>query len=267
MEAGNSEIQEQASADSKNNESGGQIEDQSIAFEKVLNDSLLNQTEEFNKEANSDSDGDIFYDACDVYILDQIQDEIKRESEVSELYETVRDDEFRTTLPAYKSEGKFSLLKIIKDAIGKDITRFCVPVYFNEPISMLQKVSEIMVNSDLMEKASAEKDSLMRLAYVAAFSVGQYGYTTSRTTKPFNPILGETYEYLGKGFKLFAEQVSHHPPVSALHVESKEYTIQMNTMMSTHFWGKSLEFKPQGEAHVWFHDTGDHFLISRPNTS
>jgi hypothetical protein len=33
---------------------------------------------------------------------------------------------------------------VIKDAVGKDLSRFCVPVYFNEPISMLQKVSEAM---------------------------------------------------------------------------------------------------------------------------
>ena len=34
--------------------------------------------------------------------------------------------------------------KILKDALGKDLTRFCVPVYINEPVSMVQKVAEIM---------------------------------------------------------------------------------------------------------------------------
>ena len=29
--------------------------------------------------------------------------------------------------------------KVLKDMIGKDITKFAVPVHFNEPISMLQK--------------------------------------------------------------------------------------------------------------------------------
>ncbi len=46
--------------------------------------------------------------------------------------------EFRTTLPALKPpDQKISVWKVIKDAIGKDLSRFCVPVYFNEPISML----------------------------------------------------------------------------------------------------------------------------------
>jgi len=48
------------------------------------------------------------------------------------------DVEYRTILPALKPpDQKVSVWKVIKDAIGKDLSRFCVPVYFNEPISML----------------------------------------------------------------------------------------------------------------------------------
>jgi oxysterol-binding protein 1 len=51
----------------------------------------------------------------------------------------------RMTLPHLKDPGnKPSVFKILKDAVGKDLSRFCVPVYFNEPVSMVQKVSEIM---------------------------------------------------------------------------------------------------------------------------
>lgn len=45
---------------------------------------------------------------------------------------------FRDELPYLKDPNiKPSLWKILKDAIGKDLSRFCVPVYFNEPISMV----------------------------------------------------------------------------------------------------------------------------------
>jgi hypothetical protein len=37
-----------------------------------------------------------------------------------------------------------SVWKVLKDAVGKDLSKFCVPVYYNEPISMVQKVAEIM---------------------------------------------------------------------------------------------------------------------------
>jgi len=41
--------------------------------------------------------------------------------------------------------------------------------------------------------------------------------------KPFNPLLGETFEYEQDGFRLLLEQVSHHPPISALHCEHEKY--------------------------------------------
>ena len=55
--------------------------------------------------------------------------------------------------------------------IGQDITKISMPVTFNEPISMLQKVAEIMEYQDLLIKANQQQDSIMRLAYVAAIRV------------------------------------------------------------------------------------------------
>ena len=33
--------------------------------------------------------------------------------------------------------------------------------------------------------------------------------------KPFNPILGETYQCWINGCPFYAEQISHHPPISS----------------------------------------------------
>ena len=60
------------------------------------------------------------------------------------------------------------------------------------------------------------------MAHVAAFTVSAYSTTAIRTGKPFNPLLGETYECDrtdDKGFRLITEQVSHHPPMLAQYVE------------------------------------------------
>lgn len=42
--------------------------------------------------------------------------------------------------------------------------------------------------------------------------------------KPFNPILGETFEFVSKDWRYMSEQVSHHPPITAYHVEGKGFT-------------------------------------------
>lgn len=52
----------------------------------------------------------------------------------------ISDYEEREELPWLKPPNqKASIFKVLKDMIGKDITKFAVPVHFNEPLSMLQK--------------------------------------------------------------------------------------------------------------------------------
>lgn len=69
----------------------------------------------------------------------------------------------------------------------------------------------------------------MRMAYVMAFAVSSYSSTINRVKKPFNPILGETFELAALGYRYVAEQVSHHPPISVGHAENENFE----------FWGDS----------------------------
>jgi hypothetical protein len=68
---------------------------------------------------------------------------------------------------------------------------------------------------DLLVKANRSKDELERLMYVGCFGIAQYACVPGRHSKPFNPLLGETFELLTPKFRYIAEQVSHHPPISA----------------------------------------------------
>lgn len=54
--------------------------------------------------------------------------------------------------PVEKEKG-VSLWSMIKDNIGKDLTKVCLPVYFNEPISSLQKCFEDLEYSYLLDRA------------------------------------------------------------------------------------------------------------------
>lgn len=38
-------------------------------------------------------------------------------------------------------------------------------------------------------------------------------------------MLGETYELVTEHYRYIAEQVRHHPPVSAYHIEGNDYKI------------------------------------------
>lgn len=53
-------------------------------------------------------------------------------------------------------------------------------MYFNEPLSMLQKICEMMRYDYLLEQAAAQQDSLLRLIYVSAFTIAMYAGTQFR---------------------------------------------------------------------------------------
>ncbi|KAL7414222.1 Oxysterol-binding protein-domain-containing protein [Mrakia frigida] len=171
--------------------------------------------------------------------------------EMEEEYEPY--SKLRKRLPI-SSDAKppVSLWTILKSSIGKDLTKISFPVFFNEPTSMLQRMAEDMEYSECLDAASAEPDSLKRLAYVAAFAMSNYSSTSGRIAKPFNPMLGETFEYarLDKKFRYVSEQVCHHPPISACWSESPHFRYYGEVDAKNKFLGRSFEIRPTGVAHV-----------------
>ncbi|KAH9454928.1 hypothetical protein MJO29_011733 [Puccinia striiformis f. sp. tritici] len=168
--------------------------------------------------------------------------------DLKEGYETKR-----TTLPITADDRpSVSLWSILKNSIGKDLTKISFPVSFNEPISMLQRMAEDMQFSECLDAAAEQPDSLIRMAYVAGFAMSNYSSTVGRLAKPFNPLLGETYEYIDpdKEFRYLSEQVSHHPPTSACYAESPRWSYFGETDAKNKFTGKSFEIRPTGVAHA-----------------
>lgn len=121
-----------------------------------------------------------------------------------------REGRKRRTRVADKPNHSVNLWSIMKNCIGKDLSKIPMPVNFNEPISMLQRLTEDYEYAYLLDRAAECADPCEQLAYVAAFSVSGYSSTINRTGKPFNPLLGETYECDRTddlGWRCVAEQV------------------------------------------------------------
>ncbi|XP_071822207.1 oxysterol-binding protein-related protein 6-like isoform X4 [Apostichopus japonicus] len=173
----------------------------------------------------------------------------------------------RTQLPSPQPDtSHLSLWNILKKNIGKDLSKIAMPVALNEPLSMLQVLCEELEYSELLDLASEIDDPYKRMVYVTAFAISSYSSTYYRAgTKPFNPLLGETYENIreDKGFKFISEQVSHHPPIAALHCESKNFIYWQDVRIKTKFWGKSMEVVPIGTIHIEIPKYGDHYKFSK----
>ncbi|XP_061736152.1 oxysterol-binding protein-related protein 6 isoform X6 [Nerophis ophidion] len=176
----------------------------------------------------------------------------------------------RTCLPApCPDTSNINLWNILRNNIGKDLSKVSMPVELNEPLNTLQRMCEELEYSELLDKAAETESPFERMVLVAAFAVSGYSSTYYRAgSKPFNPLLGETYECIreDKGFCFFSEQVSHHPPISACHCESKNFTFWQDVRWKNKFWGKSMEILPVGTVNLMIPSFGDHYEWNKVTT-
>lgn len=207
-----------------------------------------------------------------------------RETRVNNLWPGVEPYlRLRKKMPIGKDDRpSLSLWSVLKNNIGKDLTKISFPVSFNEPTSMLQRMAEDMTYASLLDTAVRQKESSLRMAFVAAFACSNYVTTLGRVAKPFNPMLGETYEYINLDdkckYRYQSEQVSHHPPVSACIAESLEkdgvhvrpaWEYSGCVQAQSKFLGRSFEIRPTGIAHVKLRVDGveEHYTFKKVTTS
>ncbi|KAG6384823.1 hypothetical protein SASPL_153642 [Salvia splendens] len=119
-----------------------------------------------------------------------------------------------------------------------------LPPQFNIPKSQLQLYGESVycVRSDMLSRCAEEVTPLGRLVAVAAWNI-----STLRPlpfgVAPYNPLLGETHHVSVGSLNVLVEQVSHHPPVSALHATDAKHNIEIVWCQSPipKFCGKDIK--------------------------
>ncbi|XP_061598759.1 oxysterol-binding protein-related protein 3-like isoform X2 [Cololabis saira] len=209
---------------------------------------------------NEVSDDDSYVsDVSDSVSMDTYDGGSERHNSVSSVVTLARR---RPTLPSTCPTSSVSLWNILKNNIGKDLSKVAMPVQLNEPLNTLQRLCEELEYSDLLDTANQTEDPYQRMVYVATFAISAYASSYYRAgSKPFNPLLGETFECdrPDKGFRFIAEQVSHHPPVSACHSDSRNFSFWQDVRWKNKFWGKSMEIVPMGTTHVTLPAFGDHY--------
>ncbi|KAE9552166.1 hypothetical protein FO519_004613 [Halicephalobus sp. NKZ332] len=179
--------------------------------------------------------------------------------------------ERRTRVPQRPSNS-INYLSLMKNCIGKDLSKISMPVDFNEPISVLQRQTEDLEYSSLLDRAVEEKnDPEKRLALVTVFAISAYSTVGKRTAKPFNPLLGETFDFDRRsdlGWRSVAEQVSHHPPTCALFAESlRGWNLNQSYTYTSKVKGRSLCVMPIGATYIRFEDNEDLFTFEKVSTA
>lgn len=168
-----------------------------------------------------------------------------------------------------------NLLSFVRKNVGKDLSSISMPVDMNEPLTILQKYAESFEYTELIDNAlesttDAEDtgERILRIAAFATSNLASFRLKVRSTRKPFNPLLGETYELVreDKGYRMVSEKVSHKPPVFAIYVESENWSVSYAAAPSQKFWGKTYEITTKGVVRLSDKKSGEVFTWSAPTS-
>ncbi|XP_074280881.1 oxysterol-binding protein-related protein 4B-like isoform X2 [Silene latifolia] len=142
-----------------------------------------------------------------------------------------------------------------------------LPPLFNLPKSHLQCYGESVycVNKDLLSKCSKGETAIERMISVVAWSMSTLRPLMFGVV-PYNPILGETHHASKGTLNVLLEQVSHHPPVSALHATDETNNIEL---LWCHyavpkFYGATIETVVHGKKKLKLLKKGETYVMNSP---
>ncbi|XP_078582120.1 oxysterol-binding protein-related protein 8-like isoform X2 [Branchiostoma floridae x Branchiostoma japonicum] len=173
-------------------------------------------------------------------------------------------------------ENKSIIWTLIKQVRpGMDLSRVVLPTFILEPRSFLDKLSDYYYHADLLSDAVNIDDPFGRMKQIVRWYLSGFYKKPKGLKKPYNPILGETFRCMWPhpqtGSKTFfiAEQVSHHPPVSAFYVTNRQdgFCINGSILCKSKFYGNSLSAILDGTACLTLLNRGEDYAITMPYVS
>lgn len=174
--------------------------------------------------------------------------------------------------------------------IGMDLTKVVLPTFILERRSLLEMYADYFAHPDIFVGIADMKDPRDRMVQVLKWYLSSYhaGRKSCVAKKPYNPILGETFSCIWDVYdepngeevqdgpvpwctenqlSFIAEQVSHHPPVSAFYAEHVKKRITFNAYIYTKskFLGLSICVYNIGQGIVSLLDHDEHYVVTFPN--
>ncbi len=154
---------------------------------------------------------------------------------------------------------------------GKDLIGISLPVQLFEPRSYLHRLTDGWWSAPIyLNKAAEAEDPLTRFKHVITFIIsGFFNTCENQKGKPFNPILGETFQGLYEdGTAIFCEQASHHPPVTCWMMigPNESWRYYGYGEWSASFWGNSVKGHQYGPNFITFPD-GTEITFSLPEVN
>ncbi|GFT90384.1 oxysterol-binding protein-related protein 9 [Nephila pilipes] len=254
----------------------------------------------------SSSDDEDFFDANDDAIIQNAAAEIvpveeptvtRRHSSTHRLtaqdYDALYEDE-EEELGSLEGQGSVISHLLSQVKIGMDLTKVVLPTFILERRSLLEMYADFFAHPDIfisIPDFDDPKDRFVQVIrwYLSAFHAGR---KSSVAKKPYNPILGEIFRCFWHipnvkedddtpqkvvdgpvpwstrdHLSFIAEQVSHHPPISAFYAEhvNKGISCSAHIWTKSKFLGLSIGVQNIGQAVINVLKHNEEYILTFPN--
>lgn len=173
-----------------------------------------------------------------------------------------------------EESGNVLLSLISQLRIGMDLHKVTLPTFVLEPRSMLERITDFLSHPEMIFGADQLPSEQERFLAVLGYYMSGWHIKPKGVKKPYNPVLGEffrcqyTYPNGTTGWYI-AEQVSHHPPISAYYYISAENNLLIygDLRPKSKFLGNSAATLMGGETRVALlgQNSDGEYRISMPN--
>ncbi|GAU98121.1 hypothetical protein RvY_09304-2 [Ramazzottius varieornatus] len=157
---------------------------------------------------------------------------------------------------------------------GMDLSKVTLPTFILDPRSLLDKLSDYYYHADLIARASQCEQPFDRMKGLVVWYLSGFYKKPKGVKKPYNPILGEVFrcvwehpgETPSRTFYV-AEQVSHHPPVTAFYVSNRNqgFTISGGILTRSKYKGNSILAILEGTGRLKLLNRGEEYFITMPH--
>ncbi|XP_063073232.1 oxysterol-binding protein-related protein 8 isoform X4 [Engraulis encrasicolus] len=252
-----------------------QFKDQDLYSDKSDRENEQDHEESDNEalEKSEESDSDTSERQDDSYVDTDPNEALRETPYLEQSHEELGEAGEASQTETVSEENKsliWTLLKQVRP--GMDLSKVVLPTFILEPRSFLDKLSDYYYHADFLSEAAAEDHAYNRMKKVVKWYISGFYKKPKGLKKPYNPIIGETFRCMwlhpktnSKTFYI-AEQVSHHPPVSAFYVSNRKdgFCLSGSILAKSKFYGNSLSAILDGEARLNFLNRGEDYVMNMP---
>ncbi|KAH0540230.1 hypothetical protein KQX54_014870 [Cotesia glomerata] len=215
-------------------------------------------------------------------------------------YDALYEEESEPEMDSMESHGSVVSHLLSQVKIGMDLTKVALPTFILERRSLLEMYADYFAHPEhflRIADLSTPKERMVQVVrwYLCSFHAGR---KSGVAKKPYNPILGEIFRCYWDAGKsnnshrnettrtsvnaasdgpvpwcqndqlcFIAEQVSHHPPVSAFYAEHRDKKICFNAHVWTKskFLGLSIGVHNIGKGWINLLEYGEEYVLTFPN--